>query len=372
LYILDIQPGEKTKREAHSLLKMQHMKDALKQVVGIDVGQKELVVSMGSIFEDFTSTVMATRSFANNAKGFAQLLTWVSKHQTCHKIAFVMEATGIYHQRLAYYLHQQRQPISIVLPNKISHYMRTLDIKTVTDQTAAEAIMQFGLERKLAQWQPPKDSYLQRKQLTRERDQLIVERTSIKNQLHAEQAEACPNPGSLNRIRERMELLDQQEAQIRAEISVLIAASSELKGAVALLSSIPGIGKLTAAIILAETQGFELITNRRQLASYAGFDIKEKQSGTSVRGKATLSKRGNKYLRKAMYLPALAAIRTDPRSKALFERLVSGHGIKMKACVAVQRKLLEMTFTLFKAKTPYNKHYLHPLNVCQQGVAALA
>lgn len=119
----------------------------------------------------------------------------------------------------------------------------------------------------------------------------------------------------------------------------------------------PGVGLLTAAIVLSETNGFELIRNKRQLTSYAGLDVKEKQSGTSVKGKATISKKGNKYLRKAMHLPALAAIRHDERFKAIFARLVAKHGIKMKATVAVQRKLLEMIFTLATKKEKYDKTY---------------
>ena len=114
---------------------------------------------------------------------------------------------------------------------------------------------------------------------------------------------------------------------------------------------------LTAATVLAETNGFELIHNRRQLTSYAGLDVREKQSGTSVKGKPRISKRGNRYLRKAMYMPALAAIRSDPRHKATFSRLVSRHGIKMKAAVAVQRKVLEMIYTLHKTKKIYDENY---------------
>ena len=105
---------------------------------------------------------------------------------------------------------------------------------------------------------------------------------------------------------------------------------------------------LTAAIILGETNGFELIRNVKQLTSYAGLDVREKQSGTSIKGKATISKRGNKYLRKAMHFPALTAIRYTDRYKAIFARGVSKHGIKMKAVVAVQRKILEMSYIVFK------------------------
>lgn len=124
------------------------------------------------------------------------------------------------------------------------------------------------------------------------------------------------------------------------------------------ISSITGVGKLTAATVLAETNGFELIRNKRQLSSYAGFDVREKQSGTSVKGKSRISKKGNKYLRKAMYMPALTAIRHDDRFKAIYARLVAKHGIKMKAAVAVQRKLLEMIYTIYKTGALYDRNYL--------------
>src|SRR5690606_7568120 len=132
---------------------------------------------------------------------------------------------------------------------------------------------------------------------------------------------------------------NKQEKEIVAEIAEWIKSNEKVKSLVDLLHSISGIGKLTAVIVLAETEGFNLIRNKRQLTSYAGLDVKEKQSGTSVKGKPKISKRGNRYLRKAMHLPALAAIRCDERFKAIFARLVSKHGIKMKAAVAIQRKL---------------------------------
>ncbi len=269
-----------------------------------------------------------------------------------------MEATGVYHESFAYFLNNNRYEVSIVLPNKISNYFRTLEVKTITDKTASEAIARFGLERKLDQWQNPRKIFKKLRQLTRERGQLVEERTMVKNQLHAEQVEAEPNKNSVRRIQERIELLNKQEKEIRTEITELIKEDKEIAGLVLLICSLPGVGLLTAAIVLAETNGFDLIRNKRQLTSYAGLDVKEKQSGTSVKGKPKISKRGNRYLRKAMHLPALTAIKHDERFKAIFSRLVSKHGIKMKAAVAVQRKLLEMTFTIFKSQTKYDKNYL--------------
>ncbi|MBC7867431.1 MAG: IS110 family transposase [Gloeobacteraceae cyanobacterium ES-bin-316] len=334
------------------------MKKIVKQIVGIDVAQKELVVCLGRMQDDWSPELYAHKTFGNTQSGFAALLVWVKRlTQTGTPLRFVMEATGVYHELLAYFLDEKQYEVSVVLPNKISNYMRTLDTKTSTDKTASEAIAQFGLERKLSNWHRPKDIYKKLRQLTRERDQIVQERTAAKNQLHAEQAEAEPHPKSIARIRERIALLDKQQKEIQTELAALIKGDEEIQLLVMIICSLPGVGLLTAAIVLGETNGFELIRNKRQLASYAGFDVKEKQSGTSVRGRSCISKKGNKYLRKAMHLPALAAIRHDERCKVLFVRLVSKHGIKMKAAVAVQRKLLEMIFTLATKKMKYDKNY---------------
>ena len=133
--------------------------------------------------------------------------------------------------------------------------------------------------------------------------------------------------------------------------------SCDAKETIKRITTIPGVGALTATIVLAETNGFELIRSKSQLTSYAGLDVKEKQSGTSVKGKPRISKKGNRNLRKAMYLPALTAVKWDDNFKAIYARLVSKHGIKMKALVAIQRKLLELIYILFKNETIYDNEY---------------
>jgi transposase len=334
------------------------MKKIVKQVSAIDVAQKELVVTLGRMYDDWTPELYANKSFVNNKKGFIALVAWVKKltNQTV-SVMYVMEATGVYHESFAYFLNDTGMTVSIVLPNKISNYMRTLELKTITDKTASEAIAQFGLERKLEQWYPPKDVFKKMRQLCRERDQLVQERTMIKNQLHAEQSEAKPYKKSITRIKKRIDLLNKQEKEILAEINDIIKEDEALRTTIILLCTLPGVGLLTAAIVLSETNGFDLIRNKKQLTRYAGLDVKDKQSGTSVKGKPKISKKGNRYLRKSLHLPALTAIRIDDRFKAIFVRLVSKHGIKMKAAVAVQRKLLEMMYTLYKNNKPYDKNY---------------
>jgi transposase len=332
----------------------------VKQVAGIDVSQNELVVCLGSMSDTWVPDLYANKTFPNTKAGFKAFTGWVSKSTIdAVPVRYVMEATGVYHQKLAYFLNEAELEVTIVLPNKISNYARSLDTKTVTDKTASQAIAQFGLERKLDLWEKPQEVYIKIKHLTRERDQLVSERTMLKNQLHAELAQAYPYKKSLDRVRKRIALLDKQEKEIMAEMRGIIASDPEVQKIVMTLCSIPGIGMLTAATVLAETNGFELIRNKRQLTSYAGLDVREKQSGTSIKGKPRISKKGNKYLRKALYLPALSAIRHEETFKNTFARLVSRHGIKMKAAVAIQRKLLELMFTLYKTKTKFDKEILN-------------
>ncbi len=358
--IQNIQPGDKTKGDfSLFIFKLNGMKRTVKQVAGIDVSQKELVVCLGRMYDNWTPELYASKTFPNTEKGFDAFVQWVNKlSDTGLTVRYVMEATGVYHESLAYCLHKQGLEVSILLPNKISNYVRTLEVKTVTDKTASEAIALFGLERKLDNWKPASPLYKKLRQLTRERDQLVQARTSAKNQLHAEQSEAEPNKSTVARVKKQITLFNKQEQEIKDELAVLVKQNETVKQKVALITSIPGVGSLTAVTVLAETNGFELIRNKRQLTSYAGLDVKEKQSGTSVKGKPRISKKGNRFLRKSMHLPALAAIRHDERFKTVFTRLVSKHGIKMKAAVAVQRKLLELIYIVYKTEKQYDKEYL--------------
>lgn len=307
------------------------MKKVVKQSVGIDVAQKELVVTYGRMFDDFSIEMHAYNVFKNNDPGS--------------------------HQKLAYYLDENAYKVSVVLPNKISNYFRTLEVKTINDKTASETIARFGLERVLDQWKRPSELYKKLQQLTRERNQLVSERVVIKNQLHAEQNEAHPNASSIKRFKARMRFINQQENEIKKEIDAIVKSDKTLKEEIDRITTITGVGQLTAVIVLAETNGFELIRNKKQLTSYAGLDVREKTSGTSVKGKPRISKKGNKNLRSAMHLPALTAIKHNEKFKGIYARLVSKDGIKMKGVVAVQRKILELIYVLHKNKTVYQIDY---------------
>jgi transposase len=334
------------------------MRMILKEVFGVDVANNELVISFGCLNSDLSIDILAHKVVKNTQNGFCTFLLWANEqHSLTVPFRVVMEATGNYHQKFAYYLSEKGYEVSIVLPNKISNYQRTLKVKTITDKSMSECICRFGLERKLELWQIPQAIYRSLQQLTRERNQIVDERSAIKNQQHAEELEAYPNPKTIQRLKSRIAFLNEQEHEIKQELDILIDSDEQLKASVKSICTIPGIGRLTVATILGETNGFELIRNKRQLVSYCGYDVVEKTSGTSVRSKTKMSKKGNVHIRKAMHLPALSAIRHDENFKGFYIRLIEKSGIKMKGVVAVSRKLLELIFVLFTKNENYDLLY---------------
>jgi transposase len=346
------------KDQKRSIFNILLMEKNLKQCAGIDCSKDELVVSFGVLTEELSTKPKATRCFTNNLKGFSSLLAWAEKLSSKEgEVLFVLEATGVYHEALSVFLIDHGKSVSIVLPNRASAFQKTLVCKTITDKTASESLCIMGLQRKLDLWQKPDEVFTLLRSLSRERNQLIKERTQTTNQLHAGQHSVFTSKATLQRARQRLQLIQEQIKQIEQQIKEVVQSSSALKVKVTKLCTIKGIAWSTAVNIIAETQGFALIKNRKQLASYAGLDVVEHSSGTSVKKTAHLSRRGNKHLRKSMYMPSLTAIVYNASMKELYLRLLSKHGIKMKALAAVQRKLLLLVYTLWKSGQDYNPLY---------------
>jgi transposase len=334
------------------------MEKSLRQSVGIDCGLKELVVAYGVMDGEFSVRILSNTKFKNNPEGFKKLLAWSKKlNPQGTAVNYVIEATGVYHEKASLYLHEQSCKVSVMLPNKTKAFSKTLSVKTVNDKVSAAMLAQLGLEKKLDAWQPPAAVYNELRQLTRERDQIKGEKVQVKNQLHAEQSGAWPNKQSIKRMQQRIRFLSKQMEEIEKEIIARVEKESWLKEKIRKVCTIKGVGFLTAVIVIAEADGFNLIRNKKQLVSYAGLDVITKDSGISVRSKPRISKRGNKHLRKCLHHPAMAAIRSGDTMKPLFKRLVSKHGIKMKGVVAVQRKLLELIYILWKKDQEFDKDY---------------
>ena len=331
----------------------------MKQCFGIDVSKDVFDVTLGTYRIDQAVAFIETKQFKNHLKGFAQFQKWATKRALKEIPAvYVMEATGVYHEKLACFLADGGHQVSVVLPNRASTYAKSLEVKTITDREASRSLCRMGLEKKMATWSKPDPVFVMLKQLTREREQLQKSKTICMNQRHAEKQSAWPNQESLRRVEKRLKLLKVQILEIERQIAEFIESRPDLNRKIGQLTSIPGVGMLTAATIVGETNGFQTIENKRQLVSYCGYDVIRKDSGTSVHSKPRISKRGNRHVRKAMHYPALTAIRHNDQDKVKFVRMVQKHGIKMKAAVAIQRKLLVTMFALWKNDSRYDPEFL--------------
>lgn len=333
----------------------------IKHAVGIDISKDSFDAQFAVAGEAQEQRYVATAQFRNNPVGFRKLVRWAKKlvGSSTAPLWFVMEATGVYHELLAYYLAEQNYRLAVVLPTKMKNYVKSLDVKSKTDRLDARAIAQFGLERVLQPWQPPSAQLRMLKALVREYDAAVEQVTKIKNQLHAKHHSYRPAPQILARLRTQQRLFETQMKAIEEEIHVLLQDDDDLHARIRNITSADGVGFMTAVRVVAETNGFALITNAKQLTSYAGLDVRIKQSGLRS-GKPSISHRGNSNLRRAVFMPALAAARFNPALRGFYLRLVRTRANKMVALVAVARKLLCLIYALWRNNAPYQRNYSAP------------
>jgi transposase len=323
--------------------------EIIKQTIGIDISKDDFVVRHGTTDTDQEIRISGPETFSNSPKGFNKLIKWVEKIKKDDSVPlyFIMEATGVYYENLAYFLSEKEYNVCVLLPNKAKNYAKTLEGKSKTDPIDARTLTQFGLERKLVRWEIPNQLFKELKSLTRERMMLQTMKTQLKNRLHAKTHSYAPSKTSIKRIKSLISNYKKLIKAIEEEITVLLESDEELYRKVKRVMSIKGVGIITIASILAETNGFALIRSRKQLASYAGLDVVLNESGKR-RGKTKISKKGNKHLRQAVYMPALSAIRWNKEFNNLFIRIVRKKSIKKVGVTAVSRKLLLLVYTLWK------------------------
>jgi transposase len=334
----------------------------IKKVTGIDISKDSFTVRFGTLDDKLNQKISKSYTFTNDLKGFQKLFKSVKNidiFRTEDKdipMWFVVEATGIYYENLAYFLAENNCSIAVILPNKMKAFIKTLENKSKTDSLDAAAITQFGLEKTLKPWEAPAPLYKELKELTRELSGTKEVLTQLKNKLHAKNHSHKANDQTVERLKQQIKFFQKQLKVILQQIKDLVQSDKNLTDKIKKITTSKGIGFKTAITVIAETNGFNLIQNERQLTSYAGYDPKQRQSGI-FKGKTPISKKGNKYIRAAVYLPALSAARWNEPLKRLYKRLCISKNNKKVALVAVARKLLILIYTLWKKDQPFNLNY---------------
>lgn len=327
----------------------------LKYAIGLDMSMKKFDACLVAIDDQQRVIVKSTRSNINNTpQGFEELLVWTKKHVKFNlPICYVAEATGVYHEQLAWHLHLQDCHLSIILPNQTKHYLRSLGIKTKNDKIDAKGLATMAAQRALVRWQPISNNLYELRQLTRYHQQLQESKTSFQNQWHAFSYNRLQNTMVFHQLQELIHNLEQQIKQTKVAIEHLVTNDPVLHKKIQYISSVKGLALVSIATVVAETNGFELFKNIPQLVSYSGYDVIENQSGEH-RGKTRISKKGNSRIRRILFMPAFNVVTHEVYPfKQLYDRVFERTKQKMKAYVAVQRKLLITIYTLWKKEEKF-------------------
>lgn len=336
-------------------------KNYLRQVVGVDVSLQRLDVAISALDEQVVPHVLASTHFDNNPKGFKEFVNWIERKRVKDvPLKIVLEATGVYHENLAHAMDKGGYEIAIVMPNKIKNYCNSTSVRSVTDKISARQIAEFGLVKKLDNWQKPHPEISKLKYLSRERNALLEEKSVVMNQLHAYTSGHADEKHTIKRSNQRIAMMERQIKEIEDEIKAVVAKKENawLREKIKKICTVPGLGFTTVMNVVAETDAFNLMRSSRQLVCYSGYDIVFKESGTSVSKKTRISHRGNRYIRKALYFPAFVAKKHNPVYESFYERLFARQQVKMQSYVAIQRKLLVLIYTLWKKDEVYNPNFV--------------
>jgi transposase len=331
----------------------------LKYSLGLDISAKTIQVCISVIDAAQKVTVKSSRKIDNTLSGFKDLDQWVDKHHKHKDVPLVvtMEATGVYYENCALYLFKQGYSVSVLLPNKAKSWLKAEGLKSKNDKIDAQGLSKMGAEKALELWEPAAEYFYELRAMTRQHQSLQEFKTAVNNQLHAEEHGMYKNKLVIKQLKQQIKFIAKQLADLGVAIEAHVASDEGIAERVKNICKIKGLGILTVAVIIAETNGFALFKNIPQLVSYAGYDVIENQSGDHI-GKTKISKKGNSRIRRCLFMPAFNMVTYKQKPFIdLYNRTFEKHGLKMKSYVAVQKKLLVIIYALWKNNTAYDIDY---------------
>ena len=319
--------------------------DTQKLCCGIDVSHTTLDLSyQNNLGELFYLKV------GNNNNGFKKIL-----EHTGTGYHFVMEATGVYYIRLAFWLHEQGCKLSVVNALSIKRYIQMHLERNKSDKKDAAWICRYAIEQRPAYWEMPDSAYFECKQLYNTIREYAEQIKRFNNQLHSLKLLPIPSKDTIRSLEKMKNHLAKEMDNLETKLEIQLAQwqPAQLKN----VGSIKGIGKRATAMLIVFTQGFKYTHNHRQLISFAGLAPSEYSSGTSIHSKSRIYKRGGKNLRDVLYMCSMNAIKTNPACKALYERLRANGKTGKQGLIAVCNKLLKQVFAVVKNNSLYQPNY---------------
>lgn len=288
--------------------------------------------------------------FDNTPAGFHQLQRWLESMQV-GSVHVGLEATGRYGLALACWMHERHHWVSLLNPYRVKAYGTASGKRNKTDRADAALIAEFVASQRPLAWQPPSQEQARLQALVRRLEDVQGMLRAEKNRLY----EAAPVVRAS--VQRGIQLLQTEVQRLLKQIQLALENDPTLRRQSQWLCSIPGVGWLSAARVLAELPSPQQLQHARRAAALAGLHPQRHESGSRVWRASHLSKQGRRPLRAALYMPALVARRRNPMLKAFADRLAAKGKSKKAVICAVMRKLLHIIFGLLKHETTFDPHY---------------
>jgi len=319
--------------------------DKYKETFGVDISK--------DVFDVYGSS-NGHHQYKNDELGFKKFLKDLPK-----KSLVAMEATGYYHYRLAQFLYKNDVVVSVINPLSIKRFIQMKLAKVKTDKSDAKAICEYALINEVPIYNALTDVQSECLQLFRLLDVYLKHRTATKNKMHGEEVLSIPSKFVYRSLRRNKKHLNGEIKAIEAKILSLVKEDQQQH--LTLLTTVPGIGQKTALFLIVVTDGFSKFETASQLCSYVGITPTIRESGSSVRGRARISKVGNRKLRNLLFLCSFNACKHNKACRELYERIVNKGKSKKLALIAVANKLLKQCFAIAKSGRPYDETYVSVL-----------
>ena len=318
----------------------------MQSILGIDVSKDKLDLIL------MVNDKRYHRVISNNSKGFQVMDKWLKSYHA-EDLHACLEATGQYGESVAEWLYSQGYQVSVVNPARIKRYGESKLHRNKTDKADADLIAEFCLKEKPDLWKPLDPEIKRLRALIRSLQALKDNLQQEKNRKDSGEQDAWVS----NDLDTHINFLQERIKATNREIKELMDQNPGLKSQQKLLTSIPGIGDLTANILLAEIGDFSALENAPQLAAYAGLNPKAHRSGSSVYKKTRISKQGRSELRCCLYMPAVVSLSCNSVTQSLSERMTKTNHQSMEIIVAAMRKLLHLAYGVLKNQLPFDPNY---------------
>jgi len=305
---------------------------------------------------DVTDQNEVHSQFDNSYKGFKKFLKLLDKNSHC-----VMEATGYYHYKLAYFLQENEIIVSVENPLSVKRFIQMGLSKVKTDKSDSKMICKYAQSVSLRLWEGQTKDQQECLQMVRVLSVYTKQSTALKNKIHGEDVLGVPSKMVLSSLKRSLKSIAKEVKIIEDKLVELV--KKENQELLTLLETIPGIGRKTSVMLLILTDGFKRFSTAAELCSYSGLTPIIRVSGTSVHGKSRISKIGNQKLRNLLFLCSFNACKYNHACKALYDRIVAKGKSKKLALIAVCNKLLKQAFAIAKARIPYDQNYRSTLLV---------